>query len=205
MEIEDLLKDAAGWRPKTEMPEGLESRGLSRVRPPLRPMGIARPRTALLATTMAGAACLFLMIRIPREMPKPLTAPTVSSATPAPKEPVAPKQTVTTPKRREETPATERKTVRRKTARHSKPKVAQRRPLRELPPKREIESPLTKPFAVAVDSIGDNVMVGSRVAVDPPVFIPAYHAEPSADGQEITYTPVVVPMNDPGLTSTAID
>ena len=200
MEIEDLLKDAADWRPKTEMPEGLEQRALaSRVRPPLRPMGIARPRTVLLATAMAGAACMLLMVRLPHEAPTPVQPKPTQLSLP---QKVAKSKPDALPKATKlESPVVPRK-------HHPRPRITRRPPLRELPPKRQKESPLTRPFAVAVDSPRDSVMVGSRVAVDPPVYTPAYYAEPSADGQEITYTPVAVPMDDPtttSTTSTAID
>ena len=90
MEIEDKLKDAAGWRPGSEMPLGLERRVLAgRARPPLRPIGIARPRSVLFATAMAGAVCMLLVARVDKQFPEaqPTTKPTAEqkiSPTPTP-------------------------------------------------------------------------------------------------------------------------
>ena len=194
MEIEDKLKDAAGWRPGSEMPLGLERRVLAgRARPPLRPIGIARPRSVLFATAMAGAVCILLVARVDKQFPEaqPTTKPTAEqkiSPTPTPGK--TPKQFENTQKPRQDTSKqSEKKPLRfEESPRHFK----------EIPKKRQ-ESPLSRRFPVAVDTPGDSVGTGSRVAVEKPLYKPAYYAQPSADGESVQYMPVAVALEDPDV------
>ncbi len=198
MEIEDLLKDAAEWRPNTEMPVGLERHALKAARrPPLRPMGIMRPRSALFATALAGVACFFMVGRVGQKLTEPVGAQVVvgdTSPVPTPtaepikrvlppKKPVD-RQNKDLPKRSEQRQVE----VKRKQEQEKPQRKTSRRP-----------SPLTQRFPVALDTVSDSVIVGSRVAVDAPVYTPAYYAEPSSDGESTKYTPVNVALDDPDV------
>ncbi|MCX6366623.1 MAG: hypothetical protein NTX57_07925 [Armatimonadetes bacterium] len=179
MEIEDLLKDAAEWRPSTEMPADLERRALKAVRrPPLRPMGIMRPRSALFATALAGVACFFMIGRVGQKPLEPVGVPVAiadTRPTPAP----------TREHIKETLPI--KPQIDRQAKRSKKRKTSRR------------QSPLTQRLPVALDTVSDSVIVGSRVAVDAPVYTPAYYAEPSSDGESTKYTPVKVALDDPDV------
>lgn len=194
MEIEDKLKDAANWQPGSEMPLGLERRALeAHVRPPLRPIGLTRPRNVLLATAFAGVVCSFFVLRVEQEplpSPQPLPAntpiPQVAIRTEKTSEHLEemPKQMQHFPKRLQELP----KQIQQSSKR-----------LQKIDRPRRKESPLTRRFPVAVDTQSDSVKAGSRVAVEAPLYTPAYYAEPSADGQSVSYTPVSVALDDPDV------
>lgn len=198
-EIEARLKRAADWRPQTEMPVGLERRALLRLRrPPLRPIGMTRPRGVLLTTALAGAVCMVVMARLDRPVVTPSS--TVASA-PTP-EPTTSETTQS------------QGTVRPRPAQPdlSSPPKSPLRVRRELPKQSEQsprqrpaltrqrrESPLTRRLPVAVDTATDSVRSGMRVAVESPTYTPAYYAQPSEDGQTVTYTPVAVALDDPDV------
>ncbi|WP_395145703.1 hypothetical protein [Armatimonas sp.] len=69
---------------------------------------------------------------------------------------------------------------------------------KEIPKKRQ-ESPPARRFSVAVDTPGDSVGTVSRVAVEKPLYTPAYYAQPSADGESVQYMPVAVALEDPDV------
>jgi Skp family chaperone for outer membrane proteins len=216
MEIEDLLKDAAEWRPNTEMPEGLERRALNAARrPPLRPMGIMRPRSALFATALAGAACFFMVGRVGQKVPEPVGIPVAvvnTDPTPAPtQEPIKKtlplklqtdqqiqqmdRQIKEMPKRLQQLPKRFKQSPKR-LQESQKQKQAEEKPQRKTSPR---QSPLAQRYPIALDTLSDSVIVGSRVAVDTPVYTPAYYAEPSSDGESTKYTPVKVALDDPDV------
>ena len=202
MEIEDLLKDAAEWRPNTEMPVGLERHALKAARRPhLRPMGIMRPRSALFATALAGVACFFMVGRVGQKLPEPVGAQVVvgdtspvPTSTPEPVKKVLPpkkpmdRQSKDLPKRSEQSTKRRQVEVKRKQEQEKPQRKTSRR-----------QSPLTQRFPVALDTLSDSVIVGSRVAVDAPIYTPAYYAEPSSDGESTKYTPVNVALDDPDV------
>lgn len=200
-ENEAKLRAAADWRPPTEMPLGLERRALeSQRRPPLRPIGITRPRTALLTTALAGALCLTIMVRLD----KPVVTPSpVTQGTPAPVDvPPSP------PKERE----TQKSKLPPQSRKPSAPGESSRRPKQGSPKRseqaarpqpqlerRKQDSPMTHRFPVAVDSPTDSVKAGNRVAIEAPAYTPAYYAQTSEDGESVTYTPVAMPLDDPDV------
>lgn len=57
-------------------------------------------------------------------------------------------------------------------------------------------SPRRKRYSVEAS---DPIVVESRIAVDEPVYAPAYYAQPSEDGQSVQYTPVVASLGDPDV------
>lgn len=195
MEIEDKLKEAADWRPRAEMPLGLERRALSAdARPPLRPIGLTRPRSILLATTMAAAVCGFILMQnTPPERvynsPRPSAQPTTSPQA----KPVSPPNTPLAQKTKK--PA-ERRSAPGADLVNEPPARVQTRRARSYTGRR---SPLTQRLPVAVDTQSDSVKTGTRVAVEAPLYTPAYYAEPSADGQSVRYTPVALSVSDPDV------
>jgi hypothetical protein len=201
MEIEDLLKDAAEWRPQTEMPHGLERRTLARFnRPPLRPIGITRPKSALLATAMAGAVCTLMVIRL-GQAPEVQVSPTPEST------PSATKTNVGAPETALPNPGGElpkaHKTDAKKPPQATVSKPAPLPTTRRTPRSSQStlrkpapRSPLTQRFRVAADN---GVVLQERVPVETPVYTPAYYAQPSADGESVQYTPVAVALDDPDV------
>lgn len=172
MEIEDQLKAAASWRPHSEMPLGLERRALANRRPPLRPIGFLRP-SAFVSTAFAAAACA-LFFHLSGGKTEPVAVP--SGAAPAPVATgVGP--IVTTPKPKQAAQAS-------------------RKPSLSAPPRRARRKPRLKRYAVEAS---DPIVVESRIAVDEPVYAPAYYAQPSEDGQSVQYTPVVASLGDPDV------
>lgn len=171
MEIEDKLKEAAKWHPKTEMPVGLERRALAQSRPPLRPIGLARPATAF-STLLAAATCAFLVSLAgtpskiaPASSPSPsAVAPPVPESRPVSKGKTTPPQRVLLPT-----------------------KAA---PVRSAP------KPQRKRILVDADN---PIIVQSRVPVDEPVYAPAYYAQPSEDGTRVELSPVVASLGDPDV------
>ncbi|WP_395092657.1 hypothetical protein [Armatimonas sp.] len=192
MEIEEKLKDAADWRPGSEMPLGLERRALAgRARPPLRPIGIARPRSVLFATAMAGAACMLIVARVDKLFPEaePTIKPHVEQKIqPMPKKTNKPSGLLPTGE----------KTIPEKSVQEPKHFEESSRHFKEIPRKKQ-ESPLLQRFPVAVETPGDSVGTGSRVAVEAPLYTPAYYAQPSADGESVQYMPVTVALEDPDV------
>ena len=196
MEIEDLLKEAAEWRPHTEMPEGLERRALKATRrPPLRPMGIMRPRSAFFATALAGVACFFLTNSTPIPMPERIKQ--------------LPQQNKELPRQSKDLPKHFEQSSKH-FEQSSKRLEKLPRQLQQLPKRKQVsekrlqkilrrQSPLMQRFPVALDTVSDSVIVGSRVAVEATVYTPAYYAEPSSDGESTKYTPVKVALDDPDV------
>lgn len=180
LEIEDKLKEAASWQPAHEMPLGLERRALERSRPPLRPIGLAKP-TRFVSTALAAAACGLLVYwggTPPKIEP---------NATPVPVQMTATKTKPTSP-----SPAlTSRPPVRPTKLAHAAPR---RKGKRAPTPSRS--RPQKHPVLVETD---DPIVVQSRVAVDEPVYAPAFYAQPSEDGKSVEFTPVVASLGDPDV------
>jgi len=167
MEIEDQLKEAASWRPHSEMPLGLERRALANRRPPLRPIGFLRP-SAFASTAFAAAACA-LFFHLSGGKTEPVEVPHGTAPQPTVLAPP-----VTTPKPKQVAQATHK-------------------PTPPAPPRRVRRQPRPKRYAVEAS---DPIVVESRIAVDEPVYAPAYYAQPSEDGQSVQYTPVVASLGD---------
>ncbi|MBB6053419.1 hypothetical protein [Armatimonas rosea] len=198
-EIEAKLKKAADWRPQSEMPAGLERRALlPQRRPPLRPIGMTRPRSVLLTTALAGAVCMVVMARLDRPV---VTPSSVVSAGPTPT------ANPSTQTERQGMESSEPVPMNQASPPQSPPKVRRESPKQPEPPARQRpvltrqrrESPVTRRLPVAVDTATDSVRSGIRVAVESPAYTPAYYAQPSEDGQSVTYTPVAVALDDPDV------
>lgn len=193
--LEQRLQEAARWEPSAQMPLGLERRALA-ARPPLRPIGIARPYHFGLATAMAAACCVVIVSKLgqptlqqemPRqsqEMPRQLQQSLKQSQQLPRQLQEMPRQLQEMPKQLQQLPKRLRK------------QLAQKAPSLR---KKQRESPLTRRYSVAVDRGEDSLTVGQRVSVDAPTYTPAYYAQPSADGESVTYTPVAVALDDPDV------
>ena len=187
MEIEEKLKDAAAWRPDSEMPMGLERQVLlSQNRPPLRPIGITRPRSVLFATVMAGAVCSLMVVRVGQKIPEAPVAP-VAIETPIPSPPV---QELVPPRKAQKLQIPEQSAkMPRQIVQMPRRKQHTSRHLRQIP----------RQAPIAVDAVSDSVVSQSRVAVEAPVYVPAYYAQPSVDGESVQYTPVSMALADPDV------
>ncbi len=201
MEIEEKLKEAAPWQPKSEMPLGLEQRALrSYARPPLRPIGITRPRSILLATSMAAAVCVFTVLKVGQQ---PIVMPTPIASTDA----VVPIKLLSNQTRQSSKDANLSSGQTKPSLQITKPssrKVQQsskiaKQSLKQTNQSSKPKMQSLKPHPIAVDTQSDSVKAGSRVAVEAPLYTPAYYAEPSADGQSISYMPVALSVNDPDV------
>jgi hypothetical protein len=200
-ETETKLRAAADWRPPTEMPIGLERRALeSQRRPPLRPIGITRPRTALLTTALAGALCLTVVARLDKPTvpasPVMQQTPTPMDESPRPlKELGTQKPQMPTPRQKMGSSLANLGRQKQDLPRHFK-QLPRQKPLLE---RRKQDSPTTHRFPVAVDTPTDSVRAGNRVAIEAPAYTPAYFAQTSEDGESVTYTPVAMPLDDPDV------
>lgn len=183
MEIEDKLKDAATWQPTNEMPVGLERRALAQRRPPLRPIGLARPA---FSTLLAAAACgVFVHLTGTSRVAPPVATP---SPLPVAVQSPRPAASVLVPERRDVVP--ERQVEKPATRVKEPPKATRRtRTVAQVQPRKK---------RVRIDT-EDPIVVQSRVAVDEPIYAPAYYAQPSADGTSVEFTPVVATLGDPDV------
>lgn len=191
MEIDDLLKEAANWRPGTEMPAGLERQALTRCgRPPLRPIGIARPRSILFATVLAGVCCTLMVVHVEQKPTAPRPSLGTSEETP---KPTAARQDFPDQKIPPRASLTPKKIVLKGVPEPSA------LPNKSVPARftQRARKP-SAPERIAVAS-EDSVVAQSRVAVEATAYTPAYYAEPSADGQSVQYTPVSVALTDPDV------